>query len=102
MIQLKLPFDQSPDTGVYAYEVYTYLDKENKTGYDGHIRFVAARNIEEARHRTAYDFPRFWLWCGVKPVDTEHLKKNVEIFERQFSHADEALREVLEGTTSFP
>lgn len=97
MVQLKLPFDGPNDTGVHAYEVYTYLDREKKTGYEGHVRFVAARNIEEAKHRTAYDFPRFWIWCGIKPVDTDYLERHVDIFERQFNRAQKALEEIKSG-----
>ena len=45
MVQLKLPFDGDKDTGVRAFEVYTFSDRENKQGYEGHVRFVAARNL---------------------------------------------------------
>mgnify|MGYP001203013849 CR=1 FL=1 len=100
MVQLKLPFDGEQDTGVYAYEVYTYKDRENKTGYEGHVRFVAASSIEEARHRAAFDFPRFWLWCGVKQVDIKHLEKQVGIFERQYERAKTVLQEIQESKRS--
>ena len=102
MIQLKLPFDGKPDTGVYPYDVYTYVDRENKTGYEGHIRFVAASSIEEAQHIVAYDFPRYWLWCGIKPVEEEHLEKKVEVFRRQLERAENALQAVQEGKVNRP
>ncbi len=102
MVQLKLPFDGKKDTGVRAFEVYTYKDRENKTGYEGHVRFVAAADIEEARHRVAFDFPRFWLYCGVREVDAEFLEKQVSVFSLQLLRAQKALSEVQEGETNFP
>ncbi len=102
MVQLKLPFDGQKDTGVRAYEVFTYKDRENQKGYEGHVRFVAARDIEEARHRVAFDFPRFWLWCGVKEVETSLLEKKVEVFSKQLERAQTALREVKQGEVPFP
>jgi len=102
MIQLNLPFDGKPDSGVYTYEVYSYMYREKKTGCEGHIRFVAASSIEEAQHIVAYDFPRFWLWCGVKPVATAHLEKTVEVFSRQLERAQNALQAVQSGKVNRP
>ena len=100
MVQLKLPFDGHQDTGVYAYEVYTYEDREKKTGYEGHVRFVAASSLEEAKHRVAFDFPRFWLWCGVKQVDIDHLEKQVKVFRSQYYRAEKALQEIHDSKQS--
>ena len=102
MVQLKLPFDGKQDTGVRAFEVYTYEDRENKCGYEGHVRFVAAKDLEEARHRVAFDFPRFWIWCGIKQVETDYLEKKVDAFETQLSRARCALLEVNAGEVNFP
>ena len=102
MVQLKLPFDGEQDTGVHAFEVYTYKDRENKKGYEGHVRFVAARDIEEARHRVAYDFPRYWLWCGIKPASTDRVEKYIKTVDCQLSRAKITLKEVQEGETNFP
>jgi hypothetical protein len=102
MVQLKLSFDDTPDTGVRAFEVYTFKDRDNKVGYEGHVRFVAACDIKEARHRVAFDFPRFWMWCGIQEVKTSYLKSQVEVFNTQLSRAECALMEVNDGETRFP
>jgi len=101
-VQLSLPLDGTNDTGVRAYEVYTYLDRDRKTGYEGHVRFVAASTMVEARHRVAFDFPKFWVWCGVKEVDIDHLQKQAKVFENQYRRATTALEECLAGESNFP
>ena len=93
-VQLTLPFDGEPDTGIRVFEVYTYLDRANKAGYEGHVKFVAARTVEDASHRVAFDFPRFWLWCGIQQVAVEHLKKQIVSLDRSLTAANEALKEV--------
>lgn len=102
MVQLKLPFDGIQDSGVRAYEVYTFEDRENKKGYEGHVRFVAARDIDEAGHRVAFDFPRFWIWCGIQEVESKYLEKQVDMFSQQLTRAQRALHEVQEGEVNFP
>ena len=102
MVQLKLPFDGAYDSGVRAYEVYTFKDRKNKQGYEGHVRFVAARDIAEARHRVAFDFPKYWIWCGIQEVETQHLEKKVNMFSEQLVRAQRTLHEVQEGEVNFP
>ena len=99
-VQLNLPFDGVKDTGIRPYEVYTYLDRDNKKGYEGHVRYVAASDIDEARHRVAFDFPRFWIWCGIREVDLEHLRRQVSLFENQYHRAKTALEEIEAGEHS--
>ena len=92
-VQLTLPFD-GKDNGIRVFEVYTYLDRINKTGYEGHIKFIVAKTVDDASHRVAFDFPRFWLWCGVQQVSVEYLKKKINSFEGSLTAANEVLREV--------
>jgi len=92
-VQLTLPFNEK-DRGIRVFEVYTYLDRAKKSGYEGHIKFIAARTIEDASHRVAFDFPRFWLWCGIQQVTVEYLKKKMSSFEDSLAAANEALREI--------
>lgn len=93
-VQLRLPIGDVKDTGVRAFELYTYLDRDNKRGYEGHVRYVAASDIREARHRVAFDFPRYWMWCGLREVAIDHLKKQVVTFENQYNRAKAALEEI--------
>ena len=99
-VQLTLPFE-GPDTGIRVFEVYTYLDRDNKSGYEGHVKFVAARTIEAANHRVAFDFPRFWLWCGIQQVTIEYLKKKMASLERSLEAAQETLKEIESDRCNF-
>jgi len=92
-VQLSLPFN-GKGIDIRVFEVYTYLDRANKTGYEGHVRFVAAKTAQDAAHFVAFDFPRFWLWCGIQQVTMEHLKKKITSLDRSLTAANEALREI--------
>lgn len=50
------------------YEIYSWEDQYHKTGWGGHIRFVAGTNRNHATHKVAMSFPHWWRLCGMREV----------------------------------
>lgn len=51
------------------FEVYLYADQDEKRGFGGHVRFVAAAGEPEARNAVSFSWGHWWRTCGIREVD---------------------------------
>ena len=66
--------DEMTEQKMRLFEIYVYLDQNQKTGFGGHVRFVAAPTEKDATHKVAFGWGHWWRTCGIREVDSDYWR----------------------------
>ena len=84
MKQLSLPFDDISNE-IKIFELYLYSKSMNHTyrTYGKHVDYTLAETINDAEELFSKTYPGWWKSMGVRPVEPDVVKNNLETLERQ-------------------
>jgi len=84
MKQLALPFDDVIND-VKIFELYLYSKSMNHRyrTYGKHVDYTLAETMNDAEELFAKTYPGWWKSMGVRQVDPDLVKTNLETLERQ-------------------
>lgn len=88
-------------SGKKLFEIYLYSDQTRKSGHGGHVRFVAAEDLNQASHRVAFVWGHWWRTCGIREVDTEYWRETHSTLAAGKSAHQFSLEAYSELTDSF-
>lgn len=89
------------DHKMRLFEIYIYLDQNQKKGFGGHVRFVAAPSEKDATHKVAFSWGHWWRTCGIREVSTDYWRSvHLDLPEGKAAHKQSliAFQEYNENT----
>ena len=90
--QLELPLGEYARKRIY--EVYFHEDHPhgNTKIYSGHMKFLKARNLKDAQHQVAFNFARYWIYCGIREVSQKNIVEVWSDLKRQLEKVDSQIK----------
>lgn len=73
------------------FEIFTYADRHNKTGRQGHVAFVRGASEREAWHAAANSIPRVWLNCGIRECAAQEVERRLEFLKSEIAECQRIL-----------
>ena len=84
MKQLSLPFSgEVKDVKIFELYLYSKPMNHRYRTYGKHVDYTLAETMNDAEELFAKTYPSWWKSMGVRPVEPEIVKNNLETLERQ-------------------
>jgi hypothetical protein len=74
-----------------VYEIFTFLDRRERSGRQGHVAFVLGESETEAWHSAAKSIPRLWQNCGIREVTKDSVKQRLNFLNSELKECSDIL-----------
>jgi hypothetical protein len=74
-----------------VYEIYTFIDRQERIGRQGHVAFICGENETDAWHNAAKSIPRIWQNCGIRETTVDSVRKRLQFLNFELKECSDIL-----------
>lgn len=73
------------------FEIFTFADRQNQKGRQGHVAFVSGASEKDAWHTAASSIPRVWMNCGIRECAPQEVERRLDFLRSEIVECQKIL-----------